>query len=108
MNDPLNDTKSSIMPLQQILKMYCDNLNGVEANLNDRIYFEIIADDHYLSSSESKLHVIATYNWGITTEDGVSYKGLAADFAQLCPINCDNIGINYYRMMNVLGRIFKL
>lgn len=96
------DTKSSVIPIQQLLKMYFDN------NTNSGyILFDAAANDFYRTSRSNipnyKVHIIASTIFNKASEkqnDPNSYQGLAADFSQQCPPSCpeDNqyIHINVY------------
>ena len=92
----LGDIHYCIMPIQQILKQYGDNIPDCKAgNPDDRISFNIIADNtyfyktiHFGRRKNYKLHVVTSF--GTLRDDtfDATFNGLAADFGQMCPPNC--------------------
>jgi hypothetical protein len=100
------DIHYCIMPMQQIFKMYLDNANNADCkklNLSDAISFSLIANNYYKTNiikeiKNYKLHIVTHFGLNEKTIEGNSkiFDGLGSDFAELCPPNCNTVGINYY------------
>jgi hypothetical protein len=104
---PDGDTRSCIIPLQEIMDMYMDN-NGQPCNDQDIVKFEIIANNHFSTTGGSvenyKIHTVV-YNskLGLPGADPKRFEGLAVDFAQMCPPRCLNVNVGYYGNATVLS-----
>lgn len=93
-NPYIGDTKSCILPIQQIEKMYCDNY----PNWGGKINFSVVANNNYdflrgpnLRRKNMKLHVIA-YLDSVTTNNTIdSFKNLGADFGQMDPPRIESV-----------------
>lgn len=101
------DTRYTIIPIQQIITMYCDNSNASCNNHDndiaaaDIVSFSIVANDFFYSGRRHienfKLHVIVYKNG--TLQDDVHetcFLHCGADFTQMCPPNCNYVNLNYY------------
>lgn len=92
--DSTGDIRSNIISFQQISKMYCDNTQGV--SLTDRINFTIVANRNASLTSNYRMHVVPNFRLGLSTAVSGTYKNYAADYAQMCPVKCNIVSINYY------------
>lgn len=100
-----NDTRFCIMPLQQIMRMYRENIPQCEtADPEDYIHFAIIANNYYVKRRlfgkilNYKVHlVVYTDNIKNTGFDG-TFNGLGADFGQMCPPNCGVVQVPAYKI----------
>ena len=79
------DIRSCIMTFQEINQTYCDN----KANTSDSVSFQLVASQIEKKGSY-KLHVIAYFETPYNKYN-LSFKGYAADFAQLCPTYCSDV-----------------
>lgn len=94
----LGDVKYCMLPIQQIIREYRENLDTcTRANIDDLISFNVIADRRYYFSSRLfmwvyrknyKLHVVASYGHVRQNNHDDTFNGLATDFGQMCPPNC--------------------
>lgn len=87
------DTKYCVLPLQQIIRMYRENLSScVAAKGEDLISFAVLANNYFKfrwirgTIPNYKLHILAYYNIqnDVYSEN---FKGLGADYGQMCPPN---------------------
>jgi len=90
--DASGDIRSNVMSMQEIIRMYCDNADY--PNTSDLINFSIVANQN--SGSNFRTHVVAHYRMGLSVPSSGTFKSYAADYAEMCPINCGRFNINYY------------
>ncbi len=88
-----NDTKNNILPFQEILQMYNDNLDGSGSADDDIISFAIVANAYLNHSANMKMHTVAHYGIG-DPQTITNFKDLGADFAQMCPPSCSKLKVN--------------
>ncbi len=101
-NQSRGDTKASILPIQQIMTMYRDNLSGQNAAADHLLNFTLIANDYFAKSisriKNYKMHVVVDYNFPHQQQEGERFEGLGVDFAQMCPPRCNTVNVNHYNI----------
>ncbi|MBL7713444.1 MAG: hypothetical protein JNL13_13315 [Chitinophagaceae bacterium] len=90
--DATGDIRSNVMSMQEIVRMYCDNADY--PNAADKINFSIVASQY--AGSNYRMHVVAHYRMGLSLPSSGTFKNYAADYAEMCPVNCGRFNINYY------------
>lgn len=96
------DTRSCLIPLQQILRVYCENRNVPgDPDDGDLICFQIVANNYSTVTTNFKVHVVVHYNLPtVNLPTGTKiFSGRAADFAQMCPTNCTFTYVNNYGLL---------
>jgi hypothetical protein len=85
------DTKFSVMPLQQIFRMFKENKGVCTDATDNKIYFSLLANNYFMTRGINifnyKLHVVAHYKIGVLPPAENSYAGFGADFSQMSPPN---------------------
>lgn len=98
------DTNYCTLPIQQVLKAYCDNLNGRQSQPDDIISFSLYASNYFKfkwlrpNAGNYKLHIVASfgplknYRQEMPPREH-GFEGSAADFGQMCPPNCGYVQV---------------
>jgi hypothetical protein len=90
-DDPnANDVKTVIIPIQEILKEYCQNNGNGPLTGTDNINFiNIASDDPYAEGISTNYKHSIAIRFGTSTEHDLhAFTGYAADFNEMCPPRC--------------------